>query len=312
MEQIIGNDHLKQFICDTISSRKISNSYLFCGEKGLGKSTFCKLFAKSILCPKNSLSLCDCLSCKKINRGVHPDLIEISPEEKGNVPIEKIKMIRQTVNISPNESTFKVYIIKEVEKLSVQASNSLLKTLEQPPKNVVFLLTASSKFKVIKTISSRCICLNVQPVSDDRMKQFLMNKYNLKSSEKINTLVGVCGGNIGKAIYLAENKEGQKAFEITGNLINALTKASGVEVLKALAPLEKQKEVFLLVLSLFSKEIEKAFLKRVDGVTENNLKGYNANRLIKMYRAAQKTSNLLEANANLRLNLTCFAAQIST
>ena len=155
--QIVGQVAAVHVITRALEERVVSHAYLFSGPRGCGKTTLARLLAKSLNCtsrgegaePCNS-----CSSCEAINRGESLDVIEI--DGASNNSVDEIRELKTHVSLSPFASSYKVYIIDEVHMLSLSAFNALLKTLEEPPSHVVFILATTEPYKVPITIRSRC------------------------------------------------------------------------------------------------------------------------------------------------------------
>ncbi|MBU1039306.1 DNA polymerase III subunit gamma/tau [Patescibacteria group bacterium] len=156
--EVIGQDHVKTIIEQEIINNKLTHAYLFCGTRGVGKTTMARLLAKSINCETRKNNLAEpcnkCQSCLEINKGRSLDLIEI--DAASNRRIDDIREVRDKVPYGPARSKYKVVIIDEVHMLTNEAFNALLKTLEEPPAHVIFILATTEPHKLPETILSRC------------------------------------------------------------------------------------------------------------------------------------------------------------
>ncbi len=154
-EKVVGQQHIVKTLQNAVLKHKIAHAYLFCGPRGTGKTTVAKLMAKAVNCPDTEKAPCNvCDSCLSIQAGTHPDIIEI--DAASNNGVDEIRDLIEKVKYSPIEGKYKVYIIDEVHMLSQGAFNALLKTLEEPPAHVIFILATTEPHKVIPTIISRC------------------------------------------------------------------------------------------------------------------------------------------------------------
>ena len=154
--EVVGQEPVTQTLLNALSSSRVSHAYLFCGPRGTGKTSTARILAKAINCltagkgePCNT-----CAMCQAITEGRALDVIEI--DAASNTGVEDIRSLREKVNYSPNQARYKVYIIDEVHMLSNSASNALLKTLEEPPPHVIFILATTEVHKLLPTILSRC------------------------------------------------------------------------------------------------------------------------------------------------------------
>lgn len=154
-ETVVGQRHIIQTLQNAIKQKKMSHAYLFCGPRGTGKTTVAKLLAKSVNCLNADQAPCNqCEHCLTIQNGTHPDVIEI--DAASNNGVDEIRDLIEKVKYAPLQGKYKVYIVDEVHMLSQGAFNALLKTLEEPPAHVIFILATTEPHKVLPTIISRC------------------------------------------------------------------------------------------------------------------------------------------------------------
>jgi len=156
LADVVGQEHVTQTLHNALSGGHISHAYLFCGPRGTGKTSTGRILAKAVNCLTNGKGEpCNtCSMCQAITEGRALDVIEI--DAASNTGVENIRDLRERVNYAPNEARYKVYIIDEVHMLSTSASNALLKTLEEPPPHIIFVLATTEAHKVLPTVLSRC------------------------------------------------------------------------------------------------------------------------------------------------------------
>ena len=166
-DDVVGQDHIIKVIKHQIINNQIGHAYLFCGSRGTGKTTTAKIFSRAINCtsPVNGEPCNECLVCKGILEGSVPDVLEI--DAASNNSVDDIRAIRENVIYAPTMAKYKVYIIDEVHMLSGSAFNALLKTLEEPPENVIFILATTEPHKIPVTILSRCQRFEFKRISKD-------------------------------------------------------------------------------------------------------------------------------------------------
>ena len=154
--EVIGQEHISELLEKSITSKRIAQAYLFCGPRGIGKTSCARILAKSLNCQKGpTLDPCgECASCKEIVQANSFDVLEI--DGASNRGIDEIRTLRENVKFAPSYGRFKIYIVDEVHMLTMEAFNALLKTLEEPPEHVKFILATTSPNKVPSTIISRC------------------------------------------------------------------------------------------------------------------------------------------------------------
>ena len=183
LEEVVGQEHIKKALRNAIELNKISHAYLFTGPRGTGKTSTARIFAKSLNCKEGpTINPCGvCENCIDITNSTPMDVIEI--DAASNRKVEDAQNILEKVMYAPVNSRYKIYIIDEVHMLSTTAFNALLKTLEEPPKNVIFILATTEVHKVLDTIKSRCQRFDFKRITTDDIVKHL--RY-ISDSEKIN------------------------------------------------------------------------------------------------------------------------------
>ena len=186
-EDVKGQEHIVTTLKNQIKADRIGHAYLFCGTRGTGKTTIAKIFAKAVNCehPVDGSPCGECPACRAIAAGNSMNVIEI--DAASNNGVDNIRQIREEVEYRPTEGKYKVYIIDEVHMLSIGAFNALLKTLEEPPSYVIFILATTESHKIPITISSRCQKYDFRripvDVISDRLEE-LMNREGLDADKK--------------------------------------------------------------------------------------------------------------------------------
>lgn len=219
-KNLLGNDKIKQELLDVVRSGNVSHSYMFVGEEGLGKCLFALDFAKLILCMSENKPECnDCESCVKFLSQNHPDFIKVEPD--GNsIKIAQMREMQENIYQKPIVSSKKVFIINNAEKMTQEAQNSLLKTLEEPPSYIVIILIVSNENLLLNTIKSRCLKLNFQNIGKAEILKYLES--NNLSQEFTDNMINLCNGSIGKLEEISQNIELYRNVEnIIINILNA-------------------------------------------------------------------------------------------
>ena len=232
---IIGQEQLKEHLQNAISMNKVSHAYIINGERSSGKEFVAKIFAKTLQCEKGGTEACDeCHSCKQAQSGNQPDIIYISHEKPNTISVEDIRaQINNDIVIKPYSSPRKVYIMNEGEKMTPQAQNALLKTLEEPPEYAVILILTTNVDSLLPTVLSRCVVLNMKPVPDKKVKEFLMKELEVPDY-KADICVAFARGNIGKAKMLASSEEFDKVKEEAITLVKYINDMEISEIVKAI------------------------------------------------------------------------------
>lgn len=215
-KEMIGRESIVDYIKLAVAEGKVSHAYILEGEKGMGKLFVAEYFAKTLLCTskkeeerkgKRGLSACkECTSCRQAEGHNHPDIIYVEHEKPNLVSIDDIReQLVSTVDILPYASDYKIYIVKDADKMNEKAQNTILKTLEEPPEYVIIFLLSANKGRLLDTIKSRCVTLDVKPVEKDEIKAFLIRKYEVPDY-LADQAAEFSAGNIGKAIrYVLED-----------------------------------------------------------------------------------------------------------
>ena len=207
-EDVKGQDHIVTTLQNQIKANRIGHAYLFCGTRGTGKTTVAKIFAKAVNCehPVNGSPCGQCAMCKSIAAGTSMNVIEI--DAASNNGVDNIREIREEVTYRPTEGRYKVYIIDEVHMLSIGAFNALLKTLEEPPEYVIFILATTEVHKIPITILSRCQHYDFKRISietiTDRMRE-LMETEQVEVEEKaLRYIAKAADGSMRDALSLLD------------------------------------------------------------------------------------------------------------
>ena len=207
-EDVKGQEHIVTTLKNQIQSDRIGHAYLFCGTRGTGKTTVAKIFAKAVNCehPVDGSPCGECPTCKAIAAGVSMNVIEI--DAASNNGVDNIREIVDEVSYSPAEGKYKVYIIDEVHMLSIGAFNALLKTLEEPPSYVIFILATTEVHKIPITILSRCQRYDFKRISIDtiagRLRE-LVDKEQVQAEEKaLRYIAKAADGSMRDALSLLD------------------------------------------------------------------------------------------------------------
>lgn len=173
-DEVVGQEVTVRTIQNAIKTNQVGHAYLFCGPRGTGKTTMARLLAKAVNCENPESAPCEqCANCKAAIEGTHPDIIEINAANETHV--EDIRDLIERSKLAPMMGKHKVYIIDEVHQLSSAASSALLKTLEEPPENVIFILATTDPQKLLPTIISRCQQFNFFKIRTDQIQNHLLD-----------------------------------------------------------------------------------------------------------------------------------------
>ncbi len=237
---IIGHENIKEHLQRAIESNHVSHAYILTGEAGMGRKSLANAFAMTLLCEKGKREPCmECHACKQVMSGNHPDLIYVTHEKTGSIGVDDVRgQIHDTIMIRPYSSYYKIYIIDEAEKMTVQAQNALLKTIEEPPSYAVIMLLTTNQELFLPTILSRCIQLKLKPLQDSVIKSYLVGSLGIKES-RAEIYGAFARGNLGRAIYLASSEEFQLMYT---ELLHMLKHLRNMDITELLFYIKKMKD----------------------------------------------------------------------
>lgn len=205
-EDVAGQEHIITTLRHAVEENKIAHAYLFCGPRGTGKTTIAKLLAKAINCTGDIKPCDECENCKEITLGSHPDVIEI--DAASNNGVDEVRSLIEKVKYAPTQGKYKVYIIDEVHMMSTGAFNALLKTLEEPPAHVVFILATTEPHKILPTIISRCQRFDFTKLSMldivNRMKKVITEEHYQCDDEALEMIAKLADGGMRDALSILE------------------------------------------------------------------------------------------------------------
>lgn len=208
-KDIIGQESIKKHLQTAIKTGNLSHAYIINGEYGSGRQTIASALAKTIQCQSKTddTDACGvCTSCKQAESHNHPDIKYIT-HDKTSISVNDIReQLNNDISIKPYSSEYKIYIIPDANKMTEQAQNALLKTIEEPPVYAIIILLTENCDSLLPTIRSRCVTLTMNPVEKDQICTYLENKFQLEP-EQAQIAANYCQGNIGKAIRFASSSD---------------------------------------------------------------------------------------------------------
>lgn len=239
-KDIIGHEVIKEHFQKAIVTNHVSHAYILTGESGMGRKSLANAFAMTLLCEKGKSEPCmACHACKQVMSLNHPDLIYVTHEKTAAISVDDIReQINNTIMIRPYSSYYKIYIVDEAEKMTVQAQNALLKTIEEPPSYGVIMLLTTNEDAFLPTILSRCINLKLKPLKDSVVKSYLTGSFGIQEG-KAEIYAAFARGNLGKAIYLASSE----AFKLMySELLHMLKHLKDMDITELLQYVRKTKD----------------------------------------------------------------------
>ncbi|MDR1417556.1 MAG: DNA polymerase III subunit gamma/tau [Endomicrobium sp.] len=262
-EDVIGQEHISQTLQNAIFENRVAQAYLFSGPRGCGKTTMARILAKALNCKnRTSCQPCgECENCIEISKSSSIDVLEI--DGASNNGIDEIRTLRENVKFASANSKYKIYIIDEAHQITTQAFNALLKTLEEPPEHVVFILATTEQHKIPVTILSRCQKYRFKLIYKNQMVKSIKGiaqKENFEiDDEALNIITTASGGSMRDALSLLEQAVSLNSGKITGEYVRTIL---------GLLP----KDIIATVTENIAKGQAESILKTVKEITEQ---GYN-------------------------------------
>ena len=245
-EEVAGQEHIVKTLKNALATRKLAHAYLFAGPRGTGKTTMAKLLAKALNCDEGIGCQCNkCKNCKAIIDGTHPDVIEL--DAASNNGVDEIRELIDKVKYGTILGRYKVYIIDEVHMLSTGAFNALLKTLEEPPEHVIFILATTEPHKILPTILSRCQRYDFTKLSDEdiknRLRSVLEKEGIAYNEDAIKIIVSLADGGMRDALSILD-----QVLAYSGNKLE-------VQDILDIFALESKEEKIGLLNSIINKNV---------------------------------------------------------
>ena len=258
-EALLGNDRLKRNLTESLEKKHISHFYLISGPEGSGKHTLAKLLAEAILCEGGRLGCGNCVHCRKLRSGNHPDFITVEDPEHKNVAVKIVRQIRDDMFVRPNEAEHKIYLFPQ--EMGLEGQNALLKILEEPPSYGVFILLTDNPDKLLPTVRSRCTELKMQALDGKTIRNQLRLDYPKATEEDIAAAIFRSGSFLGQARKLLE--EGSELSPQTEQFVRAFEERDSLLLMQTLVPMEKWKRDALAeILTQWLELLEGAFTSR--------------------------------------------------
>lgn len=320
MAPFYGNQRAKQTLASAVQGGRLCHAYLIEGPDGVGKTAFAKRFAAAILCTGGGEKPCgECPACFKTERLIHPDLhLFLSDSKKNSFHVKAVREIRESVYTRPNEGDCKVYVLCRADDMTIEAQNALLKMLEEPPEDTVFLLTCRNRLAIPETVRSRCVPVLLGPAGEEECAAALSAAQGL-SEEEASALAARFHGNIGQALDALTDEAYQADRARTEAVLSAMAEGSEYRLAKALAAYENKKPELYGLLDALTLTVRDALCQAFGADHPVGTYPEQAKALAGRLTAAQgmalealfqETRALLDFNANLPLTLLSFGGKI--
>ena len=281
---VIGNQNIQNKLINSVKENKVSHSYMFVGIDGIGKKIIAKQFAKKILCTNNIQEKCDeCKSCIEFDSDNHPDFLYIEPD--GNsIKIEQIRYLQKKIQEKPIISNKKVYIINDANKMTIEAQNCILKTLEEPPEYSTIILIGNNESAFLNTIKSRCMIITFRPIEDQLVKEYLEKNYQMMNIT--SNMLEAFQGSIGKAIILKDKIDEYQQIE---KIIEELDKKNIIDIISESELMYKDKDEIMDILEYINIVLLKLAKEKI--------------KFVNCIKIVEETKMRLKQNANYDMSI---------
>ncbi|MBO4500824.1 MAG: DNA polymerase III subunit [Clostridia bacterium] len=315
------NRKQKEAFVKELASNRLSHAYIIEGAEGSGKYTFARFAAAAILCGGENKPCGKCPDCVKLLADSHPDLFVFAPEKDAQqLTVNVVREIKKSIYLLPNEGAKKVYIIRDGQKMNVQAQNALLKFFEEPPESAVLFVLTDKREALLPTVISRGQIITLYPASPQSVEEWLAEKFPRKPKEEITAAAKMCEGSPGKALTLLEKRFSQIRADAE-EYAKAVFERSGFKTVSFFKTKKydraKAKDFLLTLFSLFSdvlraKERSQNFVILERSAAETYARLTTERKITALAEKTLSVYEEIDANANINLALTSFGAAVNT
>lgn len=314
-EEIVGHKEVIKGLQQGIKNLKVSHSYIFDGIEGIGKRTMVYTYAKTLQCLKGDISPCnECSSCRAFNSGNHPDVFFITTNKK-SLGVDEIRdSIQKEIEVKPYKYKYKIFIVENADKMTMQAQNALLKTIEEPPGYGIIILISTNYKQFLPTIISRCTLIKLNLLKPEDIKAYFMNGDKLQY-KNVDLYTSFSEGSIGKVKKMLESEYFIDIRENVVRWIQEIKKENLIKLFEMQKEMENYKEDIELILNLMYvwyrdvlliKQVgENPYIINKDKMNEllNHSAGLSYNNINNVLEEINKARIQISKNANLRLTL---------
>lgn len=328
MDRIVGNSAVRQKLCLDILSDKLAHAFILEGTRGTGKHTIAMNVAAALACTRKDMGVSvpcgECPDCKKVLGGKSPDVIFVGCNGKATMGVDSVRFLKEDVRTVPNDLEFKVYIIEDADKMTVQAQNAFLLTLEEPPSYVRFILLCESADLLLETIRSRAPVMRTEPIQNDELDTYLCKtdrraaQMKLTAPSEYAELIICAKHGIGTALEYLEPKKFAPIKEMRffiKEFCNTATSGMGAKgALPLIAKFSQKREVLSVQLEMLSTAVNDLMrLKKSDGAQTDFFEDrafaaelcdrVSMSALYTLAIAVSTASDNIKRNSNVRLTL---------
>lgn len=311
----VGNATVKKQLAAEIDAGRFPHALLLEGGPGTGRRTLARLIARAALCRHEEAAAHPCGTCAACQKETPPDLTELGGDGTA-IPVDTIRWLREDCYLMPNESAYRVMILADAHLMRGEAQNALLKILEEPPAHVLFILTCDSRNGVLQTIQSRCVCLTLAPTTWEEAEPILRQRLPRADAEELRRAHELFGGAIGQVIDGVAEGTFRQVLELTPQLARAVIAPTELELIRLTAPLEKEKQLTLGVLTGLGLVFRDALVLKYGGTATLSTAPEEARRLADRLTGPRLTALLgvaedLQNDLNRNMNNTLLLTRLS-
>jgi DNA polymerase-3 subunit delta' len=314
LREIIGHKPVIRTLLNTVSSGRVAHAYLFAGPEGVGKETTALAFVRALLCarPAGGDACGVCRECRQVEHQNHPDLCFLQPDGS-SIKIEQIRGILRRAPYRSYQGGRKIFLVRKAEAMTAEAANCLLKTLEEPPGDTLFILLSARPQALLPTILSRCQRCTFQSIPTPELLGGLVNLHGLKE-EEAQLPAWLSGGSMGKALAYVSGSLGEARGEAV-RLAISLGRTGPLEALELAEKISESKDKAYFMLEVLicwyrdllvyreSEEVRFLYNPDLAADVQREAEGYETGRLVEIIEAVETAKNKIETNANTRLAL---------
>jgi len=312
---IIGQDRIRNSLLESMKNGRVGHAYIFTGPVGIGKRTLARRFAETLLCPEfdGKANCGSCVPCRLFSSGTNPDFSELVCEG-ASIGVDEIRKLQREISIKPLYSSKKLFLIPDAERMTVQAQNCLLKTLEEPPAHSVIILTASNIDSLLDTVRSRVIRYSFMKNTFDEVCRAL-ELNTAESPERIKLIASYADGIIGRALELANSEEFTRLREMAVETVLKIRGGSTSEIFDISRLYNENRDQIEILLDIMASLYRDMLIVRSTAdenklintdkkdIIFNNAYRYSTQELIKSMDVIETTRKNLKQNANYQLSI---------
>ncbi len=304
MFPLAGNGGVKKALEIAISSGRLPHAMIIEGESGGGKTVLSRFLAAALLCDQSEKPCGSCRACALAKAGTHPDLFITDLEDKKkNISVDQIRKLRNEAYIRPQMGDRKVFIIESADTMNPQSQNAILKVLEEPPGDTVFILNVRSRAALLPTIISRCVTYTLCEPEITEAAEYISAQYGVEKSEAV-ALLNQNSNRIGRAVAALHSKK-SGTYQMAVDYLDAAEKGSLYDLIAITAPLEKER----VKTAEFFGHLSFLLLGRIKSAAVENK---SAKKEFRMYGVCKEAEASLQNNVNLPLLFCITASKFKT